>query len=311
LMTAWNIAKYIDSIAESGKAIYNIPMYDNVWLMEQNWWAIPGESYPSGGAVAKVLDIYKWFTPHLDIIAPDNYQLDSNNFKAVCASYARDDNPLFMPETIGNRNMFRAIADYNSLANFFFGLEFILAQDGSVRPECQTIVDSMRCTAAVIPLLLKYQGTGKIHAAIQEEQLYSQLLELGDYTGLVEFGEKRGPVAGTDWRHPKAAWLGNVPMTANPAYGLVIQASGNEFYMVGANCRLFLRPKPTLERIQPQLMLANGTARTFAYIVRVDEGHFDKNDEFVSDRRRNGDEIGHNGLWVEPDIGVLRVITCD
>jgi hypothetical protein len=43
----------------------------------------------------------------------------------------------------------------------------------------------------------------------------------------------------------------------------------------------------------------------------VDEGHFEKNDEFVSDRRRNGDEIGHNGLWVEPDIGVLRVITCD
>jgi hypothetical protein len=58
-------------------------------------------------------------------------------------------------------------------------------------------------------------------------------------------------------------------------------------------------------------MLANGTARTFAYIVSVDEGHFEKNDEFVSDRGRNGDEIGHNGLWVEPDIGVLRVITCD
>jgi hypothetical protein len=311
LMTAWNIAKYIDSIAESGKAIYNIPMYDNVWLMEQNWWAIPGESYPSGGAVAKVLDIYKWFTPHLDIIAPDNYQLDSNNFKAVCASYARADNPLFMPETIGNRNMFRAIADYNSLANFFFGLEFILAQDGSVRPECQTIVDSMQCTAAVIPLLLKYQGTGKIHSVIQEDQLYSQLVDLGDYKGLVEFGEKLGLVAGTDWRHPRAAWLGRKMTTANTAYGLVIQAGKNEFYMVGANCRLFLRPKPTLERIRPQLMLANGTARTFAYIVSVDEGHFEKNDEFVSDRRRNGDEIGHNGLWVEPDIGVLRVITCD
>ena len=311
LMTAWSIAKYIDSIAESGKAVYNIPMYDNVWLMEQNWWPIPGESYPSGGAVSKVLDIYKWFTPHLDLIAPDNYQLNSDNFKAVCATYARDDNPFFMPETIGNQNMFRAIADYNSLGNFFFGLEFILAQDGSVRPECQTIVDSMQCAAAVIPLLLKYQGTGKIHAVIQEDQLYSQLVELGDYMGLVEFGEKLGLVAGTDWRHPRAAWLGRKTTTANPAYGLVIQAGKNEFYMVGANCRLFLRPKPTLERIQPQLMLAEGTARTFAYIVSVDEGHFGKNDEFVSDRRRNGDEIGHNGLWVEPDIGVLRVMTCD
>ena len=67
--------------------------------------------------------------------------------------------------------MFRAIADYNSIGNFFFGAEFILAQDGSIRPECQTIVDSMQCTAAVIPLLLKYQGTGKIHAVIQEDTI--------------------------------------------------------------------------------------------------------------------------------------------
>jgi hypothetical protein len=42
----------------------------------------------------------------------------------------------------------------------------------------------------------------------------------------------------------------------------------------------------------------------------VDEGHFDDSGEFVADRRRNGDNVS-NGLWVEADIGVLRVITCD
>ena len=46
-------------------------MYINVWLMGQGWWPIPGEAYPSGGAVTKVLDIYKWFTPHVDMISPD------------------------------------------------------------------------------------------------------------------------------------------------------------------------------------------------------------------------------------------------
>jgi len=63
--------------------------------------------------------------------------------------------------------------------------------------------------------------------------------------------------------------------------------------------------------MQATVMIGEDTAQTFAYIVSVDEGHFDKNDEFVADRRRNGDEIGHRGLWVEPDINVLRVITCD
>jgi len=42
---------------------------------------------------------------------------DSKNYEAVCAAYARDDNPFFNPETgaAGNAhawNMFRSIADY-------------------------------------------------------------------------------------------------------------------------------------------------------------------------------------------------------
>ena len=44
--------------------------------------------------------------------------------------------------------------------------------------------------------------------------------------------------------------------------------------------------------------------------MSVDEGHFDRNGKFVVDVQRNGDEISR-GLWVEPNIGVVRVITCD
>jgi len=65
-MTAWSLAGYIDSVAAAGKDVYDIPMFINAWQSGQGWWPIPGESYPSGGAVIKVLDIYKWFTPHVD-----------------------------------------------------------------------------------------------------------------------------------------------------------------------------------------------------------------------------------------------------
>jgi len=310
LMTAWSIASYIDSIAQSGKAVYNIPMYINVWLMEQAWWNIPGESYPSGGAVTRVLDIYKWFTPHLDIIAPDNYLQDMEGFKHICAAYARDDNPFFMPETAGDQNMFRAIADYNSIGNFFFGVEYILNEDGMVRPECQTLVDNIRCTSAVIPLLLKYQGTGNIHAVIQDDQLPAQTLDLGDFIGLVEFGEKQAPYIGKDWRHTSAIWLSKAQTRTKPGCGLVIQVGRNEFYITGSNYRLHLRPKPTLARTQIPLLLADGTAKLLAYYVTVDEGHFDRKGEFINDRRRNGDEISR-GIWVEPDINVVRVVMSD
>jgi len=311
LMTAWSLANYVDSIAEAAKAVYDIPMYINVWLMEHHWFVRAGESYPSGGAVSKVLDIYKWFTPHLDLVAPDNYQLDSKDFEEICASYARDDNPFFMPETIGDPNMFRAIADYNCLGNFFFGVEFILAEDGSIRPESQTTADCIRCTAAISPLLLKYQGTGKIHAIIQGEHMPTRTVEIDGYTVLAEFGDKRAPWSGKDWRHRTASWMPRAQPAGKQGYGLLIQAKQNEFYIVGANCRFYLRPQPTLETMQATIMIGEDTAQTFSYIVSVDEGHFDKNDKFVADRRRNGDEIGHRGLWVEPDINVLRVITCD
>ncbi len=311
LMTAWSMAIYDDNIAQSAKAAYDIPMYINVWLMEGDWWSRPGESYPSGGAVSKVLDIYKWFTPHIDLIAPDNYRLDSRGYEAICKTYARDDNPFFMPETIGDKHMFYAIADYNAIGNFFYGAEFLVTADGTIRPECQPLINRVQSTVAAIPLLLKYQGTGKIHAVVQEEQLFTRRLDLGDFNGLVEFGEKFSLPIGKDWRHMRASWVGNSAQAAPiPGCGLVIQASQHEFFLVGNNFRLFLRPKLTPENMQPPLLMADGTAKTFAFIDSVDEGHFDQNDEFVIDRRRNGDEIGNRGLWVESDTGVLRVITC-
>ena len=92
---------------------------------------------------------------------------------------------------------------------------------------------------------------------------------------------------------------------ANRGGGLVIQADRNEFYLVGANYRLFLQPKTVTDKTQGPLPFMEGR------FVSVDEGYFDQKGEFVPDRRRNGDEIGRRGLWVESDIGVLRAITCD
>jgi hypothetical protein len=58
------------------------------------------------------------------------------------------------------------------------------------------------------------------------------------------------------------------------------------------------------------VLMADWTPTLLAHYVSVDEGHFDRNGKFVVDCRRNGDQITH-GLWLEPNVGVLRVITCD
>jgi hypothetical protein len=312
LMSAWSIATYIDGVAEAGKTVYDIPMYINVWMAGSSL-ATAGESYPSGGAVAKVLDIYKWFTPHVNFIAPDIKPFfNSRIYEAMCADYSRDDNPFFLPETPVSHNLFTAIADYNLIGySRMEALEAIIAEDGSVRPLAQPGIDTVRCVAAVILLLLKYQGTGNIHAIVQEDDVGVQLLDLDGYLGSAVFDEgPRGHIS-KDWQHrdpllegPRQAHLG-----FDRARGLVIQTSKNEFYLVGAKYRLFLRPKIAPDKIFNSSIVARWQS-SLTHQLSVDEGHFDQNDEFVVDRRRNGDAIT-GGAWVEPYSGVVRLIMCD
>jgi hypothetical protein len=132
-----------------------------------------------------------------------------------------------------------------------------------------------------------------------------QWLNLDGYLGRIQFGTARRTTGGTDWRHMPGEAAFNWQLDANRGRGLVIQKGRHEIYLAGSNYRLFLRPK-----------FAKGVKTSLSYNevhgrqLRVDEGHFDDSGEFVADRRRNGDNVS-NGLWVEADIGVLRVITCD
>ena len=317
LMSAWGIGSYIDEVAAAGKAIYDIPMYQNVWLMEvrrlDSRWMTAGETYPSGGAVTKVLDFYKTFTPHLDLIAPDIKYYNTRKFETVCAAYSRDDNPLFFPETPPALALFRAVADYNlqGYSRMFF-LESIVAEDGSVRPEAKLGVDTVRSVAAAIPLILKYQGTGKIHAVVQEDDIDAQLFDMDGYYGSAVFGEGHVPHVPKDWRHftpPPDEQTGGAT-GPDRGRGLVIQADKNEFYLVGASYRLFLRPKMAPEKRLDATFVTDHWQSKLAHQLKVDEGHFDKNGEFIVDRRRNGDVIS-GGVWVEADCGVIRVIMCD
>ncbi len=307
LMTAWSIASYIDTVAAAGKAVYPLPMYINVWLGEGGW-AIPGESYPSGGAVSKTLDIYKWFTPHIDLIAPDIYIGDTQGYESTLVAYTRPDNPLFIPESSPSGSnawlMFRALTDYNAIGYAFFAVEHILDADGSIRIEYRQVVDSMRCVAAVIPLLLQFQGSGQIHAIVQEENQGTQRLLLDGWLGLVTFAVSQDDGMPRDWRHLPGRGM---RPTGERGRGLVFQVNQNEFYLVGGHYRLFLRLLLPPEQALDATVAREQLLPRQAPYVRVDEGYFTSTGVYSVTRQRNGDEVD-GGVWVEPDCGVVRVI---
>src|ERR1035438_4787739 len=68
---AWSYARYVEKVVEAGKAGYDIPMYVNAWLQQPNH-AWPG-TYPSGGPLPQVHDIWRAGAPSVDILAPDPY----------------------------------------------------------------------------------------------------------------------------------------------------------------------------------------------------------------------------------------------
>lgn len=96
---AWHVARYIDAVAASGKAVKPLPMYANAALPGDPFtWQKP-ESYASGGPANTVIDVYKAAAPHLDVVAPDIYNPAHKAYAGFLDAYQRPDNPLFVPET--------------------------------------------------------------------------------------------------------------------------------------------------------------------------------------------------------------------
>lgn len=312
LFTAWSIARYIDRIAEEGKRIYNIPMYVNVWLATN--WDIPGVNYPSGGAVPKVLDIWKWTAKSIDLIAPDIYVHNHNSYCSFCELYNREDNPLFIPESSidesNSLNMFRAIADYNAIGFHIFGIESILDENFLVKSSAKPIVNSFKALSSALPLITKYHATGRIHSVIQEEYMSEQRLDLGRYVGFVKFFQldpythQVDSTAGfLDFRHRDQ-------LREERGRGLVIQADDREFYVLGGGFRLLLYRKDMLRAPLSVFYSSDFIKSRSINYLSVEEGFFDTNGDWVVTRKRSGDESDF-GVWVHPDVGVVRVVMAE
>ncbi len=297
---AYSIARYIDTVAAEGKQSCSLPVYVNAWLGEPGW-EIPG-IYPAGGAVGRVLDVWKAAAPHINFLSPDIYTGNFSDYQRVCRVYRREDNPLFVPESGANDsnalNMLRAIADFSAIGYCIFAADSILTPDGELRPECRLFAESFRSVKAVLPLLLKYRGTGRIHAVIQEEHQMIQGLDFEKYIGAVDFGRNLLHLH-LDHRHRRNPGL----TEGRPSFGFIIEAGPGEFYLSG-NFRLYLTQKKSPEW---NTILLGQTVFMPEDYLSVEEGTLDEDGTFVATRERNGDEASVAGFWATAHCGVVRV----
>jgi beta-galactosidase GanA len=197
---AWQMASYINAVADAGKREYPLPVYVNAWLV-QNDRQTPGE-YPSGGPVSRMMDVWHAAAPRIDLLAPDIYLPD---FAGVCASYTREGNPLFIPEASRGpeaaTNVFEAIGRFHALGFSPFGIDS-LAADHPIGP-AYALLDELA------PAILAAEAEGKT-AGFAQGSADVDRAELGPYRFEVRYPSKK--VRGG---------------------GLIVEIAPDEFYVAG------------------------------------------------------------------------------
>ncbi|HMD72212.1 MAG TPA: beta-galactosidase [Bryobacteraceae bacterium] len=113
IFMAWNYARYVGGVAAAGKAEYPVPMYVNTWCSMGDR---PPGTYPSGGPLPHVADVWKVGAPAIDFRSPD---LHATNFSEWVDWYhPTRDFPLFIPEAFhatGHYNIFYVMGQHDGI----------------------------------------------------------------------------------------------------------------------------------------------------------------------------------------------------
>ena len=275
--SAWNYARYVDSVAKAGKAIYPLPMYVNAALNHSG--KAPGE-YPSGGPVPHLLDIWKAGAPTLGLLAPDIY---FPNFVDLAGAFKRADNPLFIPEANNAdreevpANAFYAFGQLDAIGFGPFAIESIDTRQAN-------------------PLAQAYDVLGQLSAAILQAQ------GLGKMAGF----RPRILEDGTLIEAPRSETIGGYRFTvsfidpwtlkgdqkiANHG-GLIVQVGPEEYLLAGQGMVVTFG--------------AVGEGPPNAGIDNVREGSFDSRGSWIPGRLLNGDQT-HQGRHLRLEPGRFQI----
>lgn len=254
IFMGWNYARYVDRVAEAGKAEYPLPMYVNAWIVQPQD-RQPGD-YPSGGPQGHMLDLWRAGAPHIDILAPDIYL---PNFTEVCAEFARNGNPLFVPESRpgwqGVANAFTCIGQFNSIGYSPFGIE-----DRQGDPTNGPIHQAYKVLAELAPLILKHQADGIIAGVSPTKANPTQSVKMGNYLLTASLRANRRNPAGLPQR----------------GYGIIMQLGPDEFLVAGGDLQV--------------TFAADSPGPPIVGLATVEEGRF-LNGRWTPGRTLNGDAI--------------------
>lgn len=219
------VADYIDRLSSAVKQVYPLPTYVNAWLAPEVG-GIPGQDYPSGGAVPSMLDLARAHLPHVDLVAPDVYSAGYRDFQRLCRAYAANGNPLYVaehsssPSGRAERNVFYAIGQHGAIGFDPWAIDAPFPErdapplvdpiGGEWGPQAYALRDSYAAIGRAVEPIVEAQGTDGLFAFVQEP------------------GE-----SGTGWAAGGCDVLISYADRANAGRGMIIQRGPDEFLAIG------------------------------------------------------------------------------
>ncbi len=269
VFSACHIAAYIEKVAAAGKDAYALPMFVNCWLDKGQE---PG-IYPSGGPVARMMEVWRYAAPSIDVFGADIYV---PGFLDVCDQYVKLGNPLFIPETAAHKyagpRLVHAIGRYHALGFAPFSFESI---GGSFRASDAYLfgIDvndpnldyaqnpdeycwNNQTLHSLMPLLAERYGTARLQSVISERP-EQNVMDFGAFSVQARFAD-------TDPR-----------VNRDEGVCLAIQMSDNAFYLIAYGCSLNF--------------VSNDPDRPCVDFLAYEEGAF-RDGTWRRGRRLNGDE---------------------
>jgi hypothetical protein len=276
IFMAWNYSRYIGRVAEAGKAEYPIPMYVNAAVMGFARVGPPERAH-SGGPLSQLMDVWRAGGPQIDILSPDIYGND-DFFVSTTASYVRNGNPLFIPESNGGKEgatrALYAFGRHNAMGFSPFGI------DGSRAPDTDLIA-GYDLINQLAPLIVAHQGKDTISAVLLGQNNQSQKIRVGNYT-----------VEATVMRPRAMPGVPPAPATVPAAAAIFIAVGPDEYFVAGSGMTVRFSP--------------NTPGPGLAGLGTVEEGSF-VNGRWVPGRQLAGDETEQGGSLTFRNQGIQHV----
>lgn len=215
IFMAWHYARFIQAVAKSGKAEYDIPMYVNTWLAGDN---TPPGQFPSGCPQPWVVDVWRAAGSSLDFYSPDLYDA---RFELWSRRYHRDGNPLYIPETrgaaAGAANVYYALGEEAGIGFSPFAIDM-------EAKEKDPLAESYSTLASIAPLLLEHQAAGDVHGFVLTRDESSVDFTMNGYTLHVSLDNIFGS-------------------TAESGFGLIMADGKDAFLGAGKGFRVTFTPR--------------------------------------------------------------------